>query len=168
MATLTPTQLHTLKVSIDTNEDLVFLQAKNAGNAGDMAVWYNQQESPAYICWNPSVSLADIGKCMVGGELAALPVDLVTNFGVFLQFFMTGGVANANNVELRSYTSDIFLDANETYSRLENMYRKPCTRGQKLYIVPGGTSDGSSGLPGTLTVTEPISTQNIVDALALP
>jgi len=164
---LTTAQLQVLKTGINTNTDPAFVAYRNAGATNSMANWYNQQAAPAFVCWDGAMPLADFGKCMNGAEMAALSLDNTTRLQTFQLFFLNGGVANTGNANVRSFFSDIFLDANESYAALEARYHVNATNCQKLYAKTTPPDDGTYLFPAVMTVIS-IGNQDIIDALALP
>jgi hypothetical protein len=166
MATLGPSQLEMMSTDIAYGGHPEIDAAMAVGNMGAIADYYNKQYVPAYVMWNPAVSQVQFAYALDGAELFALPIDNVTRFINFVQFFQTSGGLNANNEEMRIFMGLIFADANKTQENLAMIWRANATNSQLLYSA--GTGEGTSASPGTMTVWEPITTQNVIDAVAIP
>lgn len=164
---LTPAQLQILKGDINTNPDPEFAAYRTAGNAGQMAEWYNVNST--FIVYKPTEPTASIGDTVSYVAVAAL-VDSNVNQ---LTLFYTMQPANFEpaRADQRQYLADIFSGAlggagQATRDALEALYRRPALKGEKLYC----TGTGTTVAPGALNATAQgdITTQNILDAQALP
>jgi hypothetical protein len=166
MATLGLSQLQMLSTDIAFGGHAEVDAAMAVGNLGAVANYYNKQYTPAYTMWNPVVSQVEFAFALDGEELFALTIDNVTRFINFLQFFQTAGELNANNEQMRIFMGLVFADANKTQENLAMIWRTNGTNSQVLYA--DGTGSGTSADPGTMTVWDPITTQNVIDAVAIP
>jgi hypothetical protein len=164
---LTTAQLQTLKTDINANTDPEFVAYRNAGNAGQMAAWYNVDST--FIVYKPTEVTTDIGDVISYVAVAALTDANVNK----LNLFYTTQPSNFEpaHADQRQYLADVFSGAlggagQATRDALEALYRRPALRGEKLYC----TGTGTTVAPGALNVTAQgdITTQNVLDAQALP
>jgi len=164
---LTVPQLQILKGDINTNPDPEFAAYRTAGNAGQMAEWYNVNST--FIVYKPTESTASLGDTVSYVAVAAL-VDANVNQ---LNLFYTLQPQNFEpaHADQRQYLADIFSGAlggagQATRDALEALYRRAALKGEKLYC----TGTGTTVAPGALNATAQgdITTQNILDAQALP
>jgi hypothetical protein len=164
---LTTAQLQTLKTDINANTDPTFVAYRNAGNAGQMAEWYNVNSS--FIVYKPSEATTAIGDVINYVAVAALTDANVNKLNIF--YTTQPSNFEPNHADQRQYLADVFSGAlggqgQATRDALDALYRRAALKGEKLYCVGVGTTAD----PGALNATAQgqMTTQNILDAQALP
>jgi plastocyanin len=164
---LTTAQLQTLKNDINANTDPEFAAFRTAGNAGQMAEWYNVDST--FIVFKPTELTTSIGDVISYVAVAALTDANVNK----LNLFYTTQPSNFEpaHADQRQYLADVFSGAlggagQATRDALDALYRRAALKGEKLYC----TGTGTTVAPGALNATAQgdITTQNILDAQALP
>jgi hypothetical protein len=160
---LTTAQLQTLKTSINANTDPTFVGYRNSGNAGAMAGWYNVNST--FVVWKWSVTIIQTGEAFNGTEWAgktSADIERLTCVATYLSEY------NPSDDDIRAMFNDIWSGAGGTITRanLLALWKRFALKGEQLYC----TGTGSDAVPGTLNATAQgdVSTQNILDAQALP
>lgn len=160
---LTTAQLQTLKTSINANTDPTFVGYRNSGNAGAMAGWYNVNST--FVVWKWSVTIIQTGEAFNGTEWAgktSADIERLTCVATYLSQY------NPSDDDIRAMFNDIWSGAGGTITRanLLALWKRFALKGEQLYC----TGTGTDAVPGTLNATAQgdISTQNILDAQALP
>jgi hypothetical protein len=160
-------QLQTLSTSIKTNSDPTFVGYRNAGNAGAMAGWYNVNST--FIVFKPTEATTSIGDVVNYVAVAALTTANLEKLNTF--YLLQPQTFEPINSDQRQYLADVFSGAlggqgQATRDALDALYRRAALKGEQLYC----TGTGTTALPGTLnaTATGDITTQNVIDAVALP
>jgi hypothetical protein len=164
---LTTAQLQILKGDINTNPDPTFAAYRAAGNAGQMAEWYNVDST--FIVYKPTEPTTSIGDVVNYVAVAALTDANVNKLNLF--YTLNPSQFEPARSDERQYLADVFSGAlggagQATRDALDALYRRAALKGEKLYC----TGVGTTLTPGDLNATAQgqITTQNILDAQALP
>jgi hypothetical protein len=164
---LTTAQLQILKGDINTNPDPTFAAYRAAGNAGQMAEWYNVDST--FVVFKPAELTTAIGDVISYVAVAALTDANVNKLNLF--YTTQPQDFEPSHADQRQYLADVFSGAlggagQATRDALDALYRRAAQKGEKLYC----TGTGTTVTPGALNATAQgdITTQNILDAQALP
>jgi hypothetical protein len=159
---ITSAQLPALKASINANTDPTFVAFRNANNASEMANWYNVLISPPKYGWNPTYTSAAMQQVMSTAmlDVVALKVDNQSA----LQWFANIPSVDMGNANVRASIEDMCDVQTGLASLLTEAGKIAATRGENIYL----TGTGSLADPGLLGFMGSITSNNIVDARALP
>lgn len=176
---LTPAQQTTLALDLAANTATVNGVAikdlpKTADNAVAVAQWYNQPTNPPYLVWRTDAPVVDILDQVIWTNYT--PNDAADNTNTYanraalvrikqnnLQLMLSGrDTFNASKPTLRGGLNDATLNLptgasgalrSGGWANIAPVLRRPCTRGERLFVVvaTGVGNDGVAGNRGTAT-----------------
>lgn len=147
----------TLAAHIKANTDPDVVTALEGRNDTKLAELYNLDSS--FTVWKPAMSPQDYRSALVWTEVDALTVGQARIWHWLTQGMTVSVDASDSNV--RQGLSDAFASSTESRTNLLAAAKRAATIAEQIFA----TGTGSSGSPGTLTVSGKISTNIIGTAL---
>jgi hypothetical protein len=174
------------KQAILAESDPTFSALRDANETGQMALWYNQEQSPMFTVWRSSATTSEILNGVVGANLTPLDTPdgtaMFTNRALVCQakqinlqmYLQKDGSLPVGQLNIRQTLQDALtnvpsgaggalLDAGWAGTgKVKDIISRPCTRAEKIWA----TGTGSTGVPGNLGAFEgTVSNDDILNAL---
>jgi hypothetical protein len=161
---MTPQQLQTLKAAIAAETDAAFVEYRTNGQTNQMAAFFNEPSSPAFVVWRTSVSQDEITQ----NGFDWVRVDNLSVGKARIWEWMFGNaqrVFNPSKANVRAGIDECWKGTTADLAVRAAVYthcKQTATRGQKIYATGTGTDVD----PGLMTFTGQISSSDISAALA--
>lgn len=160
---LTLSQLQTLKTAILAETDPNFVFARDNGQTGVMADFYNQPST--FVVYKSSETVAAVGQAVNYVAFEALTTANLEKINTFTRLNMNTFLPS--RADVRSFWANVFSGAlggqgQATRDALEALWRRFAKRGERLYA----TGTGTTLAPGALALEGNVTDQNISAALA--
>jgi hypothetical protein len=158
---LTPQQLPALKAEIlaETNPDFVF--ARENGQTGVMASFFNAEESPAFYLYRANYTPEQIVNAI---EAGGTQLDGLTASKRECLLWWSQSSHDMRTAICQSAANDYCGTQNALKTAVLDGGKRKVTRGERIYC----TGTGSLAAPGTSTYEGAISDNDVSNALQLP
>lgn len=155
---MTPNQLTTLKAAILAETDATFVEARNNGDTGAMAAFFNVTAAPAFYVWRSNYTAEQIASAIDAG---VTQMDSLTASKRETLLWWAGRGHDMRMAASQAAIDDLTGSQQTLKAALRNGAMRAVTRGERLFA--SGT--GSTASPGSTTFEGVISPNDVVEAL---
>jgi len=149
---LTPTQLQVLATDIAASEFAGL--PGNSDSAEAIAQAYNLPATPAFTVWREEVGVQEIKANILWADYITATPGLQMAF----ELMIADGTINPSDPNIRQGFAAIF--SGTTLTQLTAMAKRAATRAERIFA----TGTGSTGSPGTMVGSGPLSGRDILQA----
>lgn len=162
---LTPQQLPALKAAILAETDPGFVFARENGQTGVMAAFFN--DASTFVVYKNSETVASVGQSVNYVAFEALTTANLEKINTFTRLNMQ--TFPPSKADVRAFWANVFSGAlggqgQATRDALEALWRRFAKRGERIYATGAGTTLA----PGALVHEGNITDTDVSNALQLP
>ena len=150
--TLTSAQLQVLATNMAASEFAGL--PHNSDSAATIAQAYNLPASPNFTVWREDVGVQEIKSNIVWADYVAATPGVQLAF----EFMIAEGMVNPSDPNIRQGFAAVFSGV--TLTQLTAMAKRLATRAERLFA----TGTGTTGSPGTMVGSGPLSGGSILQA----
>lgn len=160
---LNDAQLVTFSAAIAAETDPAFVQLRAEGATGQMAEWFNQPASPAYVCWRTSVTQDEIMQN--GFDWTRVDNLSIGKARIWEWLFDNANATfNPSKPNVRAGVDAVWVGTQADLAVRAAVYvhcKRNATRAERLFA----TGTGTTATPGNFGFEGQINDQDVVRAI---